>query len=129
MFLEHGDVPGLADGQGMCGVSVLLYWIGWTSSQIRVDELMQEQDSKTFVAVDKLTEQQLYLDVSVAMIMSVLAAGVPLMGFRPKHKSPLEKVSLKASVSVYKFTLHVHLEASMAVHEVVLQHLKVCGHA
>lgn len=90
---------------------------------------MQEQDSKTFVAVDKLTEQQLYLDVSVAMIMSVLAAGVPLMAFCPKHKSPLEKVSLKASVSVYKFTLHVHLEASMAVHEVVLQHLKVCGHA
>lgn len=50
------------------------------------------------------------------------------MGFWPKQKSTLEKVSLKASVSVYKFILHVHIEASMAVHEILLQHLKVCGH-
>lgn len=85
---------------------------------------MWEQDIKIFVAVNKLTEQQLHFDVSVACA----AVGVPLVGFWAKYKSPLEKVPLKTSVSVYKFILHVYLETSMAVHEMVLQHLKVCGH-
>jgi len=29
---SHGDAPGLADGQGIAAVSVLLYWTGWNSS-------------------------------------------------------------------------------------------------
>ena len=37
LWLEHfgnsdGDAPGLADGQGIAAVSVLLYWTGWNSS-------------------------------------------------------------------------------------------------
>lgn len=33
---------------------------------------MWEQDSQTFVAVNKLAEQQMYLDISVAVVVSVL---------------------------------------------------------
>ena len=58
------------------------------------------------------------------------AAGVPLKGLWPKDKSTLEKVHLEASVAVDKSMLQqVHLEASsVAVHEVMLEHLKACGH-
>ena len=41
----------------------------------------------------------------------------------------MAKVHLKVSVAVDKAVLQqVHLEASVAVHEVMPEHLKVCGH-
>lgn len=41
-----GDVPGLADGQGIAGVSVLLNWTGWDSKcELTVGEPMMEHAS------------------------------------------------------------------------------------
>lgn len=56
------------------------------------------------------------------------AAGTPLKGLWPQDKFTLENVYLAASVAVDKSMLQwVHLEVSVAVHEVMPEHLKVCG--
>ncbi|KAK4824409.1 hypothetical protein QYF61_014720 [Mycteria americana] len=62
---SNGDVPGLADGQGIAAASVLLHWTGWNSS---VNSSQRDCD------------------------------------------------------------LWVHLEASVVVYEVMLEHLKACGY-
>ena len=65
------------------------------------------------VAVDKPMSEQVHLKASVAVVMSVPQQIIPLKGLWPKDKSTLEKA---------------HLEASVAVHEIMLEYLKVCGH-
>ena len=54
---------------------------------------------------------------------------MPLRELWPKNISILEKVlHIEVSVAVDKLVLQqVHLEASVAVHEVMPEHLKVCG--
>ena len=79
--------------------------------------------------VDKPMPEQVCLEASVAMVMSVPQQVYFLKGLWPKDKSTLERVHLEASVAVDKSVLQqVHLEASVAVHELMLEHLKACGH-
>lgn len=56
------------------------------------------------------------------------AAGTPLKWLWPKDKSMPEKHRHEASVAVDESVVQeVHSEASVAVHDVMLEHLKVCG--
>ena len=63
------------------------------------------------MAVDNPLPGQVCLEVFMAIVMPV-TAGMLLKGLWCKDKSMLEKV---------------HLKASVAVHEVMLEHLKVCA--
>ncbi|KAK4830233.1 hypothetical protein QYF61_009300 [Mycteria americana] len=63
------------------------------------------------VNAPSLEVSKVRLDGALKNLIDV--SGIPLKGLWPKDKSTLEKV---------------HLEASVAVHEVMLEHLKVCGH-
>ncbi|KAK4827001.1 hypothetical protein QYF61_013101 [Mycteria americana] len=69
---SNGLAPGLADGQGIAAVSVLLYWTGWNSG---VNSSRRDCD--------------LWMNPRIA-----------LKGLWSKDKSTLDKVHLEASVAV-----------------------------
>ncbi|KAK4821271.1 hypothetical protein QYF61_017149 [Mycteria americana] len=89
--VTNGLAPGLADGQGIAAVSVLLYWTGWNSgvnsSRRDCDLWMNPRGSGTPRSV-------------CAHGLAHARAGIALKGLWPKDKSTLDKVRLEASVAV-----------------------------
>lgn len=55
-------------------------------------------------------------------------AGIPLQVLASKCKSMLEKKYPRISVAMDKSVLQqVHLETSVSLYEIILEHLKECG--